>query len=881
MPPLDDLLRRCKHRPGLEITHTAITGGKYTIAGSEDVELFYTLVGNAFEAGVPMYLTEKTEEHMYAYVDLDITQELDRERLTSDDLLEIVSVFVEETGRLVKLPSTFSIYVAHREPEQLQDGVKNGVHLMGPEVWQYKFVWALVREAVMPRIAHILQAAGCTKTIEAVYDKGIYRSTNIQVFGSQKPGKTPYLVTHIFDFADNGVTMRDTVEGFMPLREQPTFFGQRAPHPWDMLMCKPRKSFMNKFSELQNRAMHGPSTSNVVVLDTSTMPVLDNDEVRALVGMLSGARGHIYEKWMDVCYCLKNINAPFQLFDEFSQRTGMYDAREAAAKWRSVLPRANGFKIDKLHDWAQEDNPQQYIHVFGMRSTPSPQRFAEVDPSVTSSDLPVIKCHFTAAQYLLHLIGCDVVLNTGRVYVYNTATCVWSEDDKALLSKTRKLAAPFIEDFEVGKMSYIGNSSHWHGLRDALFSEADDKTEQFTNAANDLSVFAFKNGWLYDFKSHDFRRITRDDYLTTSQIVDYDFVPEAECAQEIADVGVFYTKVFPEEAARHAFLSRASKMLAGVSHLDKVMVIVTDKLTGDNGKTKTKNLLVNTFGKHRAFKPDNGQLLKNSNEPVHGANKIRWRGATLAVFDELCEDKEFDTTFIKQITSGGHSQDLRVAGGNEFVDVEFTATPMIFTNQGQLPKFSKSDANVAKRFEVFGMMAKFKIHGKLMGDVPAGYDSWDAYPYCHDADEHLDTKIKSWKMANFHVLRKRYHDLMEREGGKYDLPQSCHDYQRMLIEDSDQVFAVVQDFCEKHYEYDADLDVSFESRVLASDVFATIFSKVKTACRLATPQEVKDAIKTVLVSMGCLYKKDTDVLDRHGAKRRVKNVFFKASVRVT
>jgi len=86
-------------------------------------------------------------------------------------------------------------------------------------------------------------------------------------------------------------------------------------------------------------------------------------ECQSLIGMLSQQRSDEYSKWLEVGICLRNISR--DLMDdwiEFSKKSSKFDESVCFDKWYSFEPRENGPNIGSLHNWAKEDDPQEYEH---------------------------------------------------------------------------------------------------------------------------------------------------------------------------------------------------------------------------------------------------------------------------------------------------------------------------------------------------------------------------------------------------------------------------------------------------------------------------------------------------------------------------------------
>ena len=96
----------------------------------------------------------------------------------------------------------------------------------------------------------------------------------------------------------------------------------------------------------------------------------DSGEVKKLVDCLSMQRADDERTWVEVGWCLRNIqgidqNNALQLWIEFSKKSDKFVPGECEQKWKHF--RDEGYNIGSLHLWAKQDDPSEYSKIITAR----------------------------------------------------------------------------------------------------------------------------------------------------------------------------------------------------------------------------------------------------------------------------------------------------------------------------------------------------------------------------------------------------------------------------------------------------------------------------------------------------------------------------------
>ena len=107
-------------------------------------------------------------------------------------------------------------------------------------------------------------------------------------------------------------------------------------------------------------------------IKTESTQILDNDteysnfnftinEIENLLNMLSQIRCDNYNEWINIGFCLYNINNNYLLlWENWSQKSVNYKKDECEKKWKKFKKNKDGLKIGSLLSWAKNDNEVNY-----------------------------------------------------------------------------------------------------------------------------------------------------------------------------------------------------------------------------------------------------------------------------------------------------------------------------------------------------------------------------------------------------------------------------------------------------------------------------------------------------------------------------------------
>ena len=277
---------------------------------------------------------------------------------------------------------------------------------------------------------------------------------------------------------------------------------------------------------------------------------------------------------------------------------------------------------------------------------------------------------------------------------------------------------------------------------EALRGEGHTLCEFLHGGARTNGHFPMAN-MLLDTSTMELRPVSMDDHIFDQYTTGWDYDPELSSRHkdEVLD---FVTKVFPVEDERHVALAFAASMLAGTRA--KKLLLLTDKRSGENGKTVFIRMVKAVFGKlateRREF------LLQSTHQKDRNSHDAGLQGMIkkrLLVCEELSNSHTLDVGFVKNYTSGdGVELEGRTFGNGTSFTAPWEAGIIISFNQGCMPKLGtdKDDPEAFwKRVIVCPMRARFE-------DVVAE----DAEEYTYKKDTTLVSYFNNWRSAFLDLL---------------------------------------------------------------------------------------------------------------------------------
>jgi hypothetical protein len=352
---------------------------------------------------------------------------------------EVVTVYCRAIAALVETPAEFDVYVTEkRSPSLFKGMLKDGMHIVVPEVVTRPALQLLLRRDVLPAMAEVLRPLALTNRVEDVVDEAVIERNNWMMYGSKKPNGEPYAVTRRYRYS--------VADGRAVLSAAGHALDPRSSHYVELL------SIRNKYDELRVREDQQDRADAFIsrieedrrrrdavqqVLASSPNPRTntcdDIEAVRKLVEILDARRVESYDEWVRLGWCLRNIDHRLlEAWVEISKRSSKYVEGECPRLWHSM--RVGGLGVGTLHMWARADAPDRYRELLRL------DLVALIKASVNAT-------HYDVAKVVYHLYRYEYVCcNIRNRTWYEFKAHRWRECDSAY-SLRRRLSTDVYKEY--------------------------------------------------------------------------------------------------------------------------------------------------------------------------------------------------------------------------------------------------------------------------------------------------------------------------------------------------------------------------------------------------------------------------------------------------
>jgi hypothetical protein len=285
-------------------------------------------------------------------------------------LREIVVLYMRELGRYVELDDPPAIYVMEKSSPVVLDSknvVKDGVHIVIPEVVTRPSVQLLVRKRMLEHIQNVIAPMECSNSVDDIFDECVINKNNWQMYGSRKPGSEPYRVTHIWRVVQND-EQGELIEELPLANDDAEYVATLSIR--NKLIESPLRTNDPAFEDVEaydkqllEESIKRESRSKLYnkICDTQETNFSPSEEgvdisfVRSLIGILDKNRVDRYNDWIRLGWCLRNISTDLlEDWDEISQASEKYEPGTCERYW--TFMRKGGLGIGSLHMWAKQDN---------------------------------------------------------------------------------------------------------------------------------------------------------------------------------------------------------------------------------------------------------------------------------------------------------------------------------------------------------------------------------------------------------------------------------------------------------------------------------------------------------------------------------------------
>lgn len=466
-----------------------------------------------------------------------------------------------------------------------------------------------------------------------------------------------------------------------------------------------------------------PAQSNQAPESQSLTSHYSEDEVQKLVSMLSTDRASSYTPWMQLGWCLHNIDTSLlPVWDEFSKLCpSKYESGACAKLWTTM--RDEGLKIGTLHMWAKHDNPHAYKEYMN-----------------ESLFRDILKCngsHYAVAKiaYKMYHKNHVCVSSNGKVW-YRFNGALWEEDPCGMMLR-KELSMGLWDQFNLVSQKHREHDHKTRELDSVSISSKSTTTSAEETAKRLLSIsfkledcgykdclmremralfydnnfmknldsnpnyIAFKNG-IFCLKQGLFRPPTADDMVSLCVNYAYDPVIYPDVRQAIVR---YFETLHPNADQRTYVLKTLARQLYGDNGGELFHIHAGHKGSAGNGKSKFFEILELALGDYvQKFAVD--QLVVKQRTDPHKPTPIfhYWKGRRILYCSEPNADEKLNSGVMKELT-GGEKITYRMLNCNETLKLVPMYKMHIMCNDA--PQIDGSDQGVKRRIRKIDYISRF------------------------------------------------------------------------------------------------------------------------------------------------------------------------------
>lgn len=729
---LYDFLQTHRSVQNERFTHTGLIPmiGKYFIP-PERLDTFYKLYNRSLKRNEILAITEMHEDICPILVDIDLRFPESvgiHRQYNENDIINIVKIYFEQIFKYFDIEqSDVKAYIFEKtEPVRYQGNIKDGIHIIFPTVISTPEVQYEIRQNIISLLSEtqVLSNVKFKNTIEDLIDKAIIYKNPWLMYGSCKHNQEAYRLTHIYS--------HDLIE-----QEHPPI--TTLPRLLSIRNCVSETKLKKEITYENYKKPTNVQFTNILSQDAQNAV--------ELVNLLNSSRADEYNDWLELGFCLHNIDKSLlSTWIEFSRISPKFEDGACEKLWKGF--KDEGLTIASLYRWAKIDNPEKYKELkhneisallneslsgtnydvacvmYGM------YKHQFVNASINKKKWYEFKNHrwqeMDKGLYLKKKISTDIALEYKKLSQHFK---------KALLNSTTEEEKKIIES-KFKRCEEMLKNVKMTQFKDKVMTECEELfyNKEFLNKLDsNTNLIGFENG-VYDLERHIFRDGLPDDYISFSTNIDYVFFdPTSEYSIEINQ---FIKKVLPNNNVRKYVLLLLSSMLNGKVDEQKFHIWTG---SGGNGKSKLVELFELSFGDYCGKLPITVLTQKRSGSSAASPEIAKTKGKRFISLQEPEHNDQIHVGYMKELSGG----DVIQARALYADPVEFKPQFKIILTCNQLPSIPSSDGGTWRRLKVVDFPSKFVDNPVNPGEFKK---------------ENIDSKLPVWRTTFMSMLLELYQE---------------------------------------------------------------------------------------------------------------------------
>jgi len=796
---------RVTEKGDVSLTGMGTVRGKFSINNENYDEFLNLLHDYLFEQNKrPLNLVEQRNTNQVApvLIDLDFKYSAGQSLQRTFEIAhihEFIRKYTENITHFYKLdgykPLRFFITLRPAPYEDKKSNainryIKDGVHIECPDLVLHSEHQQVLRHRSVEygNVTQSFANTGFINSEKDIFDEAIVKKNGWFFYGESKPDIPAYTLASVYVYEPKTQTFyEENIHDYTP-RMLLNILSIRHNLKTESLELdeKTNEEWKERFDYCSGKSVAIPETpfmNNAPIINLTSNNVHEQIEkdkfvtIKKLVNeCLSSERASSYQTWIEVGWCLHNIDPSedmFQVWMDFSQKSskaGENNINNLLRDWHRGWSRSHYQKTltqRSLHMWAKEDNPTKYRKIMNKSFINFVER--EVDTTHThiarllkrmyentycaSVDSKKVEWyHFTGICWrklpqgieLRNKLHTEVAQIIGDTRTKIRERIMLIADEQKTSWETQRLKS----------LIKVEQSLYSSGFKDSVMKDCiglfyEEEFSQklnsnqyligFTNGVVDLHAIRAKDDGTNEYYVN-FRKAEPTDYITfmagryptkncdSIEYVEYN-PDDPEQAPIHAEIDEFMTKVFPNpELCKYMW----RKLASCIEGANKEQTYETWIGVGGNGKSKLVDLLSMSLGDYAASLQSTAMTRKRPESGAANPDIMAIRNKRFIYMAEPDDREPLNTSRMKQFTG---EDDVEARGLFED-QTKFKITGKIFMLCNSFPAINTMDRGTWRRVMAVPFESKF-----VDPNIEKPNPKENIYP----RDNQLDIKMHKWR----------------------------------------------------------------------------------------------------------------------------------------
>ena len=737
-------------------------------------------------------------------IDLDFKYPIERAIERQFELSHIYAFIQEYTKNIThfyEIDSKLRFFITLRpapyedkKTNSIHRSIKDGVHIQCPDLILNSDHQQVLRHRSLElaNLTHTFKNTGYINAEKDIFDEAIVKKNGWFFYGESKPDIPAYHLAAVYvyepqtdSFYEEDVSQfnsRQLIE-MLSIRHNLHLdtvpFREESQEEWKARLnqCMGRRSIVQDDKETKEEEKE--KEVHVILTSNNVSEQIELDKIaiakRLALECLSSGRAGAYQTWIEVGWCLHNIDPSEQMFNvwlEFSNKSSKSSENNTAnllREWMRGWGRSyheRHFTIRSLHMWARQDNPKKYREITNGSFVDFVER--EVDATHT---------HIARLMKRMYENNYCASVDAKKVEWYEFTGNYWKKlaqgidlrnkmttEVAQIISDTRTKIRNRLanlnnderswEETRMKKMTKIEQCLYTSGFKDSvmkecvgLFYEEDFALKLnsnqylvgFANGVLDLHAVRTKDDGTKEFVVN-FRKSEPTDFITfmagrcsTKGCDPMDYVEynphDAEQAPIHAAIDDFMAKLFPRPELRAYMWKKLASCLEGAN---KEQTYETWIGVGGNGKSKLVDLMSMVLGDYASSLQSTAMTRKRPESGAANPDIMAIRNKRFIYMAEPDDREPLNTSRMKQFTG---EDDVEARGLFED-QTKFKITGKIFMLCNAFPAINTMDRGTWRRVRAVPFESKF---------VDPGVEEPNPAAHVYPRDNQLDANLKEWR----------------------------------------------------------------------------------------------------------------------------------------